>query len=79
MFPYLIPIAVLSQITGTKVGRLRKMYEPILANDCIPLTEIPSLSRKPLLEIISCATVTLILTSCNAQGMTRIGHVAPQE
>ena len=41
MFPYLIPIAVLSQITGTKVGRLRKMYEPILANDCIPLTEIP--------------------------------------
>ena len=41
MFPYLIPIAVLSQITGTKVGRQRKMYEPILANDCIPLTEIP--------------------------------------
>ena len=30
MFPYLIPIAVLSQITGTKVVRLRKMYEPIL-------------------------------------------------
>ena len=41
MFPYLIPIAVLSQITVTKVGRLRKMYEPILANDCIPLAEIP--------------------------------------
>ena len=30
MFPYLIPTAVLSQITGTRIVRLRKMYEPIL-------------------------------------------------
>ena len=41
MFPYFISISILSEITGTKPHKLRKMYAQILDNACIPLTEIP--------------------------------------
>lgn len=41
MFPYLISIPVLAEITGRKTKQLRKMYSQILVNDSIPLTVIP--------------------------------------
>ena len=41
MFPYFVSVSILCQITGSKPQRLRKMYEQILENDCVPLTEIP--------------------------------------
>lgn len=41
MFPYLISIPILSEITGTKETKLRKMYAQIIDNDCVPLPAIP--------------------------------------
>lgn len=41
MFPYFIPIPILSEITKSKVKKLRKMYEQVIVHDCVPLTVIP--------------------------------------
>ena len=41
MFPYLISIPILSEITRTKEKQLRKMYAQIIDNDCVPLPAIP--------------------------------------
>ena len=41
MFPYLISIPILSEITETKEKKLRKMYAQIIDNDCVPLPAIP--------------------------------------
>ena len=41
MFPHFISIPILSEITGIKESKLRKMYAQIIDNNCVPLTEIP--------------------------------------
>lgn len=41
MFPYMISIVILSEITSSKPERLRQMYSEIIENDSVPLTEIP--------------------------------------
>ncbi len=41
IFPYLVSIQILSAVSKTKPKILRKMYEQILSDDCVPLTEIP--------------------------------------
>ena len=50
MFPYLISISILSQITATKPQRLQKMYAQILNNDCIPLTAIPFVQQEAFVK-----------------------------
>lgn len=50
MYPYMISVSVLSLITGMKPQKIRAMYQQVLQNDCIPLTEVPFVQQEAYIK-----------------------------